>query len=386
MSAELTRERLDWLAAARRDGEVHTVRVAWTDRLGAWRGKRLPADVFLDSPERRLSFCDGMIVVDVNCDVIQETPFSNFDTGYPDMYLRPRLETLRPVGWSPGEAYVLGTLEDHHGERLAVAPANVLDTVVERLATTGTSLQVALTLGGRLLRGRHREEAAPVTAEEGMALLRTVAEGLEPSGVEVRALELRPGGHLRLALAAAAPAAAAVAATIAKAALKEVAAAAGLQAVFMTRLPGDPAPAELEIGVELDGAPAPTAAELAAALRPARGLLQPSVNAYKAGPPRVFAPAPPALAVRAAAEADPATAIAVLAAALGAIAAGAAADGPPEPEGLVGCADLLAGSAWIRDWLGAEYVENAVPLLRHEAALFGAAVTDWELDRYWSAG
>jgi len=384
MSAELTRERLDWLAAARRDGEVHTVRVAWTDRLGAWRGKRLPVDVFLDSPERRLSFCDGMIVVDVNCDVIQETPFSNFDTGYPDMYLRPRPETLRPVGWRAGEAFVLGTLESHHGERLGVAPANVLDAVARRLAAAGTGLRVELALGGRLLGGRRREEAEATSAEAGMALLRSAAEGLDASGVEVRSLELRPGGRFRFALAAAEPAAAAVAATIAKAALKEVAAAAGMQAVFMTLLPGETAPAELGIGIELEGTTAPPSAELAAALRPLRGLLQPSVNAFKAGPPRVFASAT-AVDVRAAGEADPATAIAAVAAALGAADAGSAA-ATADPEGLLGAAALLEESAWAREWLGRDYVENAVPLLCHEAGLYAAAVTDWELDRYWSAG
>ena len=92
MTVETTPGPLQWLREAAAAGEVHTVRVSWADRLGTWRGKRLPVDVFLGGPERRIGFCDGMIVVDVNCDVIQETPFSNFGTGYPDMYLRPRLE------------------------------------------------------------------------------------------------------------------------------------------------------------------------------------------------------------------------------------------------------------------------------------------------------
>ena len=66
MTVETTPGPLQWLREAAAAGEVHTVRVSWADRLGTWRGKRLPVDVFLGGPERRIGFGDGMIVVDVN--------------------------------------------------------------------------------------------------------------------------------------------------------------------------------------------------------------------------------------------------------------------------------------------------------------------------------
>ncbi len=384
MSVEAAQDRLEWLRAEGERGALHTVRVAWFDRLGAWRGKRLPLDTFLGSPERRISFCDGMIVVDVNCDVIQTTPFSNFDTGYPDMYLRPDPGTLRPVGWLPGEAYVLGRLENHGGDPLAVAPTNVIRSVEERLAGTGLALRATVTLNGRLFGGRDRASAAG-NVPDGLAFLREVADGLAASELSVRSVACAPGGAFRMSLAPNTLAAAASAASIAKAALKESAALAGLQAVFMTCLPGATRPAQLEFDLDLEGAAMPAEEALESLLAEARGLLQPSVNALKAGPIRIEGRSDRAGTFRAAAEADPATSLAVFGAAIGAASNGGEVD-RREPRGLVEAADFLARSGWAREWLGGALIENAVPLLVHEASAFGAAVTDWELDRYWSAG
>lgn len=395
MTVGTSSEPLEWLREAAAAGEVHTVRVSWVDRLGTWRGKRLPVDVFLGGPERRIGFCDGMIVVDVNCDVIQATPFSNFETGYPDMYLRPRLESLRRVGWSEGEAFVLGTLENHGGAPLGVSPANVLARVLGRLGESGIAVQARLAVSGRLMRapgeplsllpdGRGRDEEPP-------GVLRLAAEGLRRSGVALRSLEAQRDGAFRLALGPLPAAAAAEQAMLAKAALKEVTRPRGLHAVFMTRLPGVEAASELGIELELINCDGLDTGALWQRLTPLRSLLQPSVNAFKAGAPRrpsgaLHGNSLTLHGLGAAAEADPATALAALGAAVGATLEGAEGDEGSEPEGLDGAAALLERCEWARDWLGEEFVANAVPLLRHEAAAFGAAVTDWELDRYWSAG
>lgn len=396
MTVEITPGPLEWLREAAAAGEVHTVRLSWADRLGTWRGKRLPVDVFLGGPERRIGFCDGMIVVDVNCDVIQETPFSNFETGYPDMYLRPRLESLRRVGWAEGEAFVFGTLENHGGDPLGVSPANVLARVLKRLGESGISVTARLTLNGHLRRapgepvallpdGRGRDEEPP-------GVLRRAAEGLRRSGVALRSLEAEPAGAFRLVLDRAPALAAAEAAVLAKAALKEVTRPHDLHAVFMTRLPGVEGAAELGIELELAGCGGLDTGALWQRLTPLRSLLQPSVNAFKAGPPRrptgtVGGEGLSLRGLAAASEADAATALAALGAAVGATLEGAGGDAEPaQPEGLDGAATLLERCEWARDWLGEEFVDNAVPLQRHEAALFAAAVTDWELARYWSAG
>ena len=395
MTVDVARERIDWLAEAASAGDVHTVRASWSDRLGAWRGKRLPVDGFLASTERRIGFCDGMIVVDVNCNIIQETPFSNFETGYPDMYWRPRLDTLRPVGWRPGEAFVLGRLEDHGGEPLAVAPRNVLDRVVGRMAAAGTTLEARFTLAGRLMVGPDR----PVTlladgrgrGEEHPGALRAAAEGLVSSGIPVRALETDRDGSFRLSIGGDDPGRAVEHAIIAKAALKEVARQRRLNAVFMTRLPDSASPSLTTIEIGLEGVETPERGRLEAARSHLRGLLQPSITAFKAGPataPEVVSAGDRVVisGLAAAAEADPATALAAEVASIG-IALDHSADlGPASPSDLDQAATVLAGCDWASEWLGEAFVENAVPLLRHEAAQFASAITDWELDRYFSAG
>jgi glutamine synthetase len=390
---EQAQMRLDWLRSRADAGEIHTVRLAWTDRLGTWRGKRVPAAVFLDDADRRMGFCDGMIVVDVNCDVIQETPFSNFGTGYPDMYLRPWVETLAPIGWQPGEAFLHGRLEDHHGDPLAVAPANVLAAVTERLAEVGVGLKVQLTLAGRLMRSPTESASllpgGLVRGEPSPGILRTAAEGLMASGVSVRFIDARADGRFRLALDTAAPGEAALAASMAKAALKESAAKSGHRAVFMSRLPDGGSAGLLEVELEVEGLGlGDGSGSLPARMRTVRALLQPSINAFKLGPSDVRSLMATSAGFRiaglvAAAEADPATALAAIGACLG---VGAGAAPVEEPGSLGAAATVLERSPWARDWLGTHFVDNSVPLLRHEEATFAAAVTDWEMDRYWSAG
>lgn len=394
MIAETSERALQWLTAAAEAHEIHTVRASWVDRLGTWRGKRLPVEVFLRSPERRISFCDGMIVVDINCDVHQGTPFSNFDTGYPDMYLRVDLDTLAPVGWSAGEAFCFGTLEDHSGKRLTVAPMNVLEDVVARLAERGVELAAALTVSGRLM--LDRERPFPLLPdglgrdERPPGLLRRAAQGLGRSGATVRSLQTDRAGGFRFGLASADPLSAARRAVLVKAALKEISRRAEPDAVFMTVLPGAQHPSLLDLRLTVAGAnPEPQA--LRRRLTAVRALLQPSVNAFKAGPC-------PELHVRRegdatviggfpiASEADPATALMAVAAAIGAGLEGGDGDADaPEPQSLEAAAALLDASGWAREWLGDDVIDNAVPLLRDEGEMFRQAVTDWELDRYWSA-
>ncbi|MBS1676544.1 MAG: hypothetical protein JST08_04075 [Actinobacteria bacterium] len=396
MSVEMGKQSLEWLERAAADGSVHTVRVSWSDRFGTWRGKRLPVATFLANPGRRISFCDGMAVTDVNCDIYESTPFSNFETGYPDMYLEPRLDSLGPVGWLDGEAYVLGTLQTHGGEVLGVPARNVLPAVLARLAERGVELGARVTLGGRLMCGRGAPAllgpGGRARGEVGAGLLRTAAEGLLRSGVAVRSIDARPDGGFGLDLAVLDLEVAADQAMIAKAALKELSVGAGPTAVFMTMLPGFAAPALLDVELSVGGAAALDPARLAAALTTLRGLLQPSVTAFKAGPAQPSVTGSDdadRILVRglgAAAEADPATALMAIAAAVGA-ALDPEVEIPVAPVGdLRAAADSLAASAWAAEWLGTDFVANAAPLMREEADLFAAAITDWELDRYWAIG
>jgi glutamine synthetase len=355
-----------------------------------WRGKRLPVDDFLGSPERRIGFCDGMIVVDVNCDIIQTVSFSNFETGYPDMYVQPDMTTLRLVGWAAGEAFVLGTLQSHHGSPLAVAPRNVLDVVLARLADRGVTMTARTVLAGRMMRAPGEPcELLPGGLgkhEEAPGAIRVAADGLLASGVPVRFVDAASDGTFRVGLGPQALVQAGDAAVITKAALKETALQHDANAVFMTKVPGSAVTSELEVTLELTSGTTPDNGRLATALDDVRGLLQPSITAFKAGPAM---PGPVAsdqrIDVRAASEADPFTALAAFAAATG-----AALDAKTElndsgsPESLALAASRLEAAPWVADWLGEPFVENTVALFRHEVSLFDAAVTDWESTRYWT--
>lgn len=390
MTAQPTHD-LQWLAAEAASGRIHTVRVSWSDRLGVWRGKRLPVDDFLGSPARRIGFCDGMIVVDVYCATIQTTPFSNFDTGYPDMYVQPDLDTLRPVGWAPGEAFMLGTLQSHHGAPLAVAPRNLLASVLKRLADRGLTLTARPVVAGRMME-RPGEPLALLPGglgrgEQAPGALREAADGLVGSGVPVRFVDASDDGTFRIGLGAQAPVAAGDAAVITKAALKETAMQHGYKAIFMTKVPGSAVTSELQVTLELAGT-VPDRGRYVAALGDVRALLQPSITAFKAGPTLV-APAGQGqeFTLRAASEADPLTALAAAAAALGAALDPEIQlrDGGPA-ESLALAAGRLGHTPWVTEWLGASFVENSVALIRHEAELFDSAVTDWETARYWAQG
>ena len=142
------------------------------------------------------------------------------------------------------------------------------------------------------------------------------------------------------------------------------------------------------------------AAQLTPLAAEARALLQPSVNAFKAGTPTVtLAECADGVTVEMAAssEADPATAVAVLLAAVAEMrmrAAPGAAAVQEIPANGCGCiasghdfcaaVERLERSQWVTAGLGSGFVTNSVALLRAEAALSAGAVTDWEADRYWA--
>ena len=178
---------------------------------------------------------------------------------------------------------------------------------------------------------------------------------------------------------------------VAKGAAKELARADGNDAVFMTRRPGAAEPALLELDIAIDPGCDSDPGVVAGLLDDARPLLYPSVNAMRLAATPVSPGASGLSAssgcggmrwrVVASAEADPATALAVSLAAIGAAKDGA------QPSGLgvndLSSAGSLMDSQWLCDWLGKPMIENSVALFEHESRLFSASVTDWEIERYW---
>ena len=395
---QLASDRVQWLRQESSEGRVHTVRLSFVDHLGAWRGKRIPVEHFLASHlDQPMGFCDGMIVCDVRCDIIQETPFSNFTTGYPDFHVWPDLARLREAGWAPGEVYVFGAPADHHGHPMPPGPGYVLGKVVDRLAGSGVSAKVQARLSGRFMQdpwtGPAWGAGGGLGPAEPAVALDAVMTGLVGSDVPVAGVRVGPAaGEFEIDFAASEPRDIAESIVIAKGACKEVGADAGTRATFMTRTAGGSRPSTQVFDLELEGTLDPVdASSIGQLLGQARGLLQPSVNAFKGGPP----PIPEAVdvtdertsvrGVTASSEADPFVALAVSLAAAGQARDQQRGAESVAPRSLLEAAETLRATLWIADWLGAGYVDNAAPLLEHEGVLFDEVVSDWEIQRYWSA-
>lgn len=373
-----------WLADEVAAGRVDTVALSFADRLGAWRGKRVPAREFVEHGPLVVGFCDGMIVCDVRCGVIEETPFSNFSTGYPDLHVTFDPREARPIGWRPGEAFVFGVPSDHKGEALPLAPVTVLAAVIDRLAGRGVAATAAAELSGCFFDG-DRNPVLTSPADGRADLPARLLDALVNSWIPARyASNGFDRGSFVIGIDHLPPLELAQAIVVTKGAAKELARAAGLEAVFMTRRPGGGQPALLALDLIFDIAQPVDPPHLAGLLAEARPLLFPSVNAMRqpaAEPSAAPGSAGTRWRVGASAEADAATALATTLAAIGAAMDGIDPTGP-------GIDDLARSAAllkreWLRDWLGAPILENAVPLFEHEASLFAAAVTDWEIDRYW---
>lgn len=388
-----------WLAAEVSAGRVDTVSLSFADRLGAWRGKRVPATDFVEHGPVVLGFCDGMVVCDIRCGVIEETPFSNFSTGYPDLHVTLDPRDARPTGWRPKEAFVFGVPSDHHGVALEVAPSAVLASVVGRYSENGVAVVCGAELSGAFYDQERRPLVTSITSITSNTSNTSISSEAGTGDLPLRLLDalvgswiparyVRPGfdpGSFVVGIDQIAPVELALSVVVAKGAAKELARVDRNEAVFMTRRPGAGEPALLELDITTDPGCDADPSVVAGLLDDVRPLLYPSVNAMRV---RVRDVPPPRSEeggarwrVAASAEADAATVLAVSLAAIG-----AAKDGV-QPSG-IGIDDLSRSASllecqWLCDWLGKPIVENSVALFEHEARLFATSVTDWEIERYW---
>src|SRR5262245_9884337 len=99
--------RIDHLKHLIAEHHIDTVECSLGDLYGQLRGKRLSVSYFLRVAEEGFGMGDGVFSFD-HQSAVAETSFTNAAGGYPDMRVRPLLETFRPLPWRPGAAAVLG--------------------------------------------------------------------------------------------------------------------------------------------------------------------------------------------------------------------------------------------------------------------------------------
>lgn len=350
--------RLGELREAIAAGDAHTVRVCFPDHYGVLRGRRIVAEVFASDPDARQGFCDGALVWDIRCDIFEATDFSNYRTGYPDLYVRPEHETLRPCAWTAGEWSVFGDCRDEHGAAIDVDPRGILRTVQSRAGAPSVRTQLELHLRG--------------SGSDG--LLAGIGAAASGIGVELAGLEHVPGdGVARIALPALAPLDAADVLVTVRTAARELASGHEVDMTAMAQTEAEGRPTCLLVEV-LDESGEPkcqdAAEELALLLRP----LPAGANGIAATAGGV---------VRAASDANPYLAIAAsIAAAAGGGSAPPVSDGDPYRSSI----GRLSASALAREWFSDRFIHDAVALADREARISESAGGPWDAARYRECG
>ncbi|MEL7465276.1 MAG: glutamine synthetase [Pseudomonadota bacterium] len=128
---------------------THTVVMGLGDANGIMRGKRIPAGHWDNICKNGNAYSVALFAIDMLCDV-WDTPYVNFDNGYPDMHMFP---ITKPVAspWEEGVAYCFGRAEGMDHKPVPLDPRNALIAQVERAAAMGYTVNVGTELEFYLL-------------------------------------------------------------------------------------------------------------------------------------------------------------------------------------------------------------------------------------------
>ena len=119
---------------------THTVVLGAGDANGIMRGKRIPASHWPTVCENGAALSIATLAIDMTCDV-WDTPYANFDTGYPDMHLFPAGPAYA-VPWEEGVAFCFGRFESVDHKPIPIDPRNALIRVLKRAEDMGYEVQI----------------------------------------------------------------------------------------------------------------------------------------------------------------------------------------------------------------------------------------------------
>ena len=128
---------------------VHTVSMGMGDLNGIMRGKRIPSTHWRHICSSGNALSLAMFAVDMTCD-IWDTPYVNFDNGYPDMHMFPLTKPVL-VPWESGVAFCLGRAEGMNHKPVPIDPRQVLVRQIARAKKLGYRVQVGAELEFYLL-------------------------------------------------------------------------------------------------------------------------------------------------------------------------------------------------------------------------------------------
>ncbi len=128
---------------------TRTVVIGIGDLNGILRGKRIPASRWEHVQREGIAMSNATFALDMTCD-IWDTPYTNFDTGYPDMHVKPTGK-VNPIPWEDGVAYCMGRAETHDGKPVPIDPRQALLRVLAEAAKMGYEPKIGTELEFYLL-------------------------------------------------------------------------------------------------------------------------------------------------------------------------------------------------------------------------------------------
>ncbi|MEM6311572.1 MAG: glutamine synthetase family protein [Pseudomonadota bacterium] len=128
---------------------THTVIMGIGDVNGIMRGKRFPASHWDTIRDGGNAMSIATFAIDMTCDV-WDTPYVNFDNGYPDMHIFPATQPV-PIPWEPGVAICFGRAEGMDHKPVPIDPRNALIAQLARAEKMGLTINVGTELEFYLL-------------------------------------------------------------------------------------------------------------------------------------------------------------------------------------------------------------------------------------------
>lgn len=234
---------------------ITVIKAGVVDLDGNMRGKRIEPTHLVEAVNGSgISMCNVVLAWNTQDEVIPGLPYTGWDTGYPDLKVRPDLSTLRLSGEEPGAASVLCDAFEPDGTASPLSPRGILRRVVQRANAAGYSPVCAYELEFYLLHGAPAEQAGRTSTQlesiaagnqtyslfrdvKAEAVLADIRSRLRREGVPVEACNSEYGpGQFEINIAYSGALEAADNAVRLKAIVREAAAAAGYTATFMAKL------------------------------------------------------------------------------------------------------------------------------------------------------
>ena len=128
---------------------THTVVLGMGDLNGLLRGKRIPAENWANICESGMALSNAIFAIDMTCDV-WDTPYTNWDTGYPDVHVMP-IGEVHPIPWEEGVVYSFSESVGTDHQPVAIDPRAALVRVLQKASDMGYVTRIGTELEFYLL-------------------------------------------------------------------------------------------------------------------------------------------------------------------------------------------------------------------------------------------